>query len=299
MKVLKGILITLVLIVVLVAVAFVVVINLTPRQLGLADMQIEGQTFEELGIADVKIINIYKSIKSLSEVEEDKVVTNKYDETQEKQKSEEKFEGSTLESTDDYSSVIDTQVKYDVRKLVEYDDVTIAYIFNNIVKNGTESSSEAVKVLKDANISVKELTVGVSGDRGTLRIVSLIELGQYKAEIENALGAAKAFFKVPDKAYVVSELSFSVDAQGKMVTQGESVCVNGNNDDPVTKAIMGVVVSKMGDVSGVEDLNAKLGEAVSDVMYNLGGIGSKDGENYIYGMGGVSEHKLTLVTHVA
>lgn len=85
MKVLKGILITLVLIVVLVAVAFVVVINLTPRQLGLADMQIEGQTFEELGIADVKIINIYKSIKSLSEVEEDKVVTNKYDETQEKQ----------------------------------------------------------------------------------------------------------------------------------------------------------------------------------------------------------------------
>ena len=102
MKVLKGILITLVLIVVLVAVAFVVVINLTPRQLGLADMQIEGQTFEELGIADVKIINIYKSIKSLSEVEEDKVVTNKYDETQEKQKSEEKFEGSTLESTDEY-----------------------------------------------------------------------------------------------------------------------------------------------------------------------------------------------------
>lgn len=51
---------------------------------------------------------------------------------------------------------------YDKKKIVEYDDVTLAYIFNNAVQNGANSSSDAVKVLKDANVVVKEITIGVS-----------------------------------------------------------------------------------------------------------------------------------------
>lgn len=282
-------------------IAFAVVINLTPKQLGIADLKIEGKTVEEMGIADTKIINIYKSVKSLSKVNESDVVTNKYDEEQEKDKSQDKFSGSSLDGKDDYSSIISGKVEYDTKKIVEYDDVTLAYIFNNAVQNDADSSSDAVKVLKDANVVVKEITIGVSDGKGTMRIVSMVELGQYKSDIENALGAAKALFKVPEKVYIVSEISFTVDeTNGKMISKSESVCVNGNNDDPVTKVILNVIVGKIDGVDSVDGLNEKLGEAVSAVTYNLGGIGgvAMDENIYVYGICGVKDHKLSLVTHI-
>lgn len=301
MKVLKGVLFTLLAIVLILVIAFVVVINLTPRQLGAQNVKIDGKTIEEMGIADTKIINIYKSIKSLSAPKEDKIVTNKFDETAEKDKSKDNFSGSSLENKDDYSSIITDPVIYDTKKIVEYDDVTIAYIFNNVVQNASESSSEAIKALRNAKIQIKELTISLDGEKGRMRIVSLVELGEYKAEIENALGAAKGLFKVPDKVFIVSEISFTVDGtNGKMVTTGESVYINEGKDDPVTKAILGVVMSKVDGINSVDDLNDKVGEAVSEVIFNLGGIGSvAPKENtYVYGMSGVKDHKLSLVTHV-
>lgn len=301
MKVFKGIIFSLIAIVLILVIAFAVVINLTPRQLGIADLKIEGKTVEEMGIADTKIVDIYKSVKSLSKVNESDVVTNTYDEEQEKDKSQDKFSGSSLDGKDDYSSIISGKVEYDTKKIVEYDDVTLAYIFNNAVQNGADSSSDAVKVLKDANVVVKEITIGVSDGKGTMRIVSMVELGQYKSDIENALGAAKALFKVPEKVYIVSEISFTVDeTNGKMISKSESVCVNGNNDDPVMKAILNVIVGKIDGVDSVDGLNEKLGEAVSAVTYNLGGIGgvAMDEEIYVYGICGVKDHKLSLVTHV-
>lgn len=301
MKVFKGIIFSLIAIVLILVIAFAVVINLTPRQLGIADLKIEGKTIEEMGIADTKIVDIYKSVKSLSKVNESDVVTNTYDEEQEKDKSQDKFSGSSLDGKDDYSSIISGKVEYDTKKIVEYDDVTLAYIFNNAVQNGADSSSDAVKVLKDANVVVKEITIGVSDGKGTMRIVSMVELGQFKSDIENALGAAKALFKVPEKVYIVSEISFTVDeTNGKMISKSESVCVNGNNDDPVTKAILNVIVGKIDGVDSVDGLNEKLGEAVSAVTYNLGGIGgvAMDENIYVYGICGVKDHKLSLVTHV-
>lgn len=301
MKVFKGIIFSLIAIVLILVIAFAVVINLTPRQLGIADLKIEGKTVEEMGIADTKIVDIYKSVKSLSKVNESDVVTNTYDEEQEKDKSQDKFSGSSLDGKEDYSSIISGKVEYDTKKIVEYDDVTLAYIFNNAVQNGADSSSDAVKVLKDANVVVKEITIGVSDGKGTMRIVSMVELGQYKSDIENALGAAKALFKVPEKVYIVSEISFTVDeTNGKMISKSESVCVNGNNDDPVTKAILNVIVGKIDGVDSVDGLNEKLGEAVSAVTYNLGGIGgvAMDENIYVYGICGVKDHKLSLVTHV-
>lgn len=98
MKVFKGIIFSLVAIVLILVIAFAVVINLTPRQLGVADLKIEGKTVEEMGIADTKIINIYKSIKSLSTAKEDKIVTNKFDETAEKDKSQDNFRAVRLKT---------------------------------------------------------------------------------------------------------------------------------------------------------------------------------------------------------
>lgn len=306
MKVLKGILFTLLAIVVIAVIAFVVVINLTPRQLGLQGLQISGETIEDMGLADLKIKDIYKSINNLSKVKEEDIVQNSYDDTEQKGKAKDNFGGSSLSDKDDYSSLVGEKATYDKQYLVSYDDKTIAYILNNIVQNGSQSSSEAVKALKNAHIVVKEMTIDIKDGKGYLRVVSMIELGDYKAQIEQALGAAKNILKVPDKAYIVSEFTFDVDKDGKMTTTSKSVCVNGNNDDPVTKAIVDIVMKNASEPMTMDDVNSKLGDAICEVVLNLGKIGtattSTNNEvsgDIQFGMSGVSAHKLSVVTYTA
>ena len=305
MKVLLRIFIALLVIVVILAIAFVVVINLTPRQLHLENVAIGGKTIDELGIADTKIIKIYKSIKSIGNAKESDVVDNPVNEQEDKAAAEENMQGSSLEDKDDYSDVTKGHVTYDVQRLVTYDDTTIAYILDNIVQNADASSSSEIKALKDANLSVKELTIGLDSGHGTLRIVSYMDLSAYQNDIKNALGSAASILPIPKYAYLVSDFTFTVDELGKMVTTPTGVCINGNNDDPVSKAILDVIGSMAGGES-IDSLNGKLGEALSQVVYNLGMIGTADTvtENIVnpltinFGMNGVANHKLTMITHI-
>ena len=305
MKVLLRIFIALLVIVVILAIAFVVVINLTPRQLHLENVAIGGKTIDELGIADTKIIKIYKSIKSIGNAKESDVVDNPVNEQEDKAAAEENMQGSSLEDKDDYSDVTKGHVTYDVQRLVTYDDTTIAYILDNIVQNADASSSSEIKALKDANLSVKELTIGLDSGHGTLRIVSYMDLSAYQNDIKNALGSAASILPIPKYAYLVSDFTFTVDELGKMVTTPTGVCINGNNDDPVSKAILDVIGSMAGGES-IDSLNGKLGEALSQVVYNLGMIGTAETvtDNVVnpltinLGINGVANHKLTLITHI-
>ena len=305
MKVLLRIFIALLVIVVILAIAFVVVINLTPRQLHLENVAIGGKTIDELGIADTKIIKIYKSIKSIGNAKESDVVDNPVNEQEDKAAAEENMQGSSLEDKDDYSDVTKGHVTYDVQRLVTYDDTTIAYILDNIVQNADASSSSEIKALKDANLSVKELTIGLDSGHGTLRIVSYMDLSAYQNDIKNALGSAASILPIPKYAYLVSDFTFTVDELGKMVTTPTGVCINGNNDDPVSKAILDVIGSMAGGES-IDSLNGKLGEALSQVVYNLGMIGTAETvtDNVVnpltinLGINGVANHKLTMITHI-
>ena len=305
MKVLLRIFIALLVIVVILAIAFVVVINLTPRQLHLENVAIGGKTIDELGIADTKIIKIYKSIKSIGNAKESDVVDNPVNEQEDKAAAEENMQGSSLEDKDDYSDVTKGHVTYDVQRLVTYDDTTIAYILDNIVQNADASSSSEIKALKDANLSVKELTIGLDSGHGTLRIVSYMDLSAYQNDIKNALGSAASILPIPKYAYLVSDFTFTVDELGKMVTTPTGVCINGNNDDPVSKAILDVIGSMAGGES-IDSLNGKLGEALSQVVYNLGMIGTAETvtDNVVnpltinLGINGVAVHKLTMITHI-
>ena len=120
-----------------------------------------------------------------------------------------------------------------------------------------------------------------------------------------AFGGAAGIVPIPKKAYLVSDLTFTVNALGKMETESQNVCINGNNDDPVSKAILKVIGNMAGGES-IDSLNGKLGEAIAQVVGNLGMIGTADvvGNSNVVnpltinlGMVGVAEHKLTLVTH--
>ncbi|MBR4800887.1 MAG: hypothetical protein IK048_04395 [Clostridia bacterium] len=294
-KFLLGFFITILIIVILVVVAAVIVINLTPRQLHLEQISLGEKTVEELGLADTKIIDIYKGIKSIGNTKEEDVVDNPVNQEEEKANAEDNFEGSTLGNTDDYSSVAIEPVVYVVPKLIEYDDTTIAYILDNIVQHADADSSEEIKALKDANLSVKELSITKDGSTGKMRVVSYMDLSNYQDDIKNALGAAASVLPIPKQAYLVSEFTFTVNSlTGKMETTPVSISVNGNSDDPVSRAILEVMGS-MADGEDVDSLNGKLGEAIARVVGNLGRIGSSLLPPY--GMNGVADHKLTLVTY--
>ena len=59
MKCLGKVLISILVIVIVIVVAGAIVLNLTPEQLGFADMELfEGQTLRDLGLANVKLIAI-------------------------------------------------------------------------------------------------------------------------------------------------------------------------------------------------------------------------------------------------
>ena len=296
MKAIFKFLIALAVIIVVLVVVFVVLINLTPRQYHLENVKLGEKTIEELGLADTKIIDIYKSIKNIDKVKEEDVVENPVNKEEEKQNASENMQGSSLADTDDYSSVATQHVVYATPKLVEYDDTTIAYILDNIIQNAGNESSDAIKAVHDAKLSVKELTVGKSGETGTLRVVSYMDLSGYQDQIKEALGGAAGILPIPKKAYLVSEFTFTVNELGEMVTTPTGICINGNNDDPVSKAIL-QVIGNMVEGEDVDSLNGKLGQAVSQVVGNLGRIGSSVVPLTI-GMSGVADHKLTLITHV-
>ena len=306
-------LIALLVIVVILAIAFVVLINLTPRQLHLENVAIGGKTIDELGIADTKIINIYKSIKSIGKAKESDVVHNGINEEEDSASAKENTKGSTIANADDYSSVVTTPVVYDARRLVSYDDTTIAYILNNIVQNAKDDSSAEIKALKDAKIEVKELTIIVDSEGARMRVVSYMDLSSYEGQIKEALGAAANILPIPKQAYLVSEISFTVETNalspslGKLVTAPISISVNGNNDDPVSQAILEVMSSMAGGES-IDSLNGKLGEAISQVVGNLGQVGTATtvGDTNVivplsenYGMSGVASGTLTLITYAA
>ena len=303
-------LIALVVIIVILAIAFVVCINLTPRQYHLENVKLGEKTIDELELADTKIIDIYKSIKGIGKAKESDVVHNGINKEEDSASAKQNTQGSTIANKDDYSSVVTTPVVYDVRRLIDYNDTTIAYILDNIVQHAGDDASAEVKALKDANISVKELTITVESGEAKMRVVSYMDLSSYEAQIKEALGAAASILPIPKQAYLVSEFTFTVDTDplspklGKLVTTPTSVSINGNNDDPVSKAILEVIGNMTGE--DVDTLNGKLGEAISQVVGNLGQVGTATtvgDTNAIvpltenYGMSGVANNKLTLITY--
>lgn len=303
-KFFAGLLITILCIVVIVVVAAVVVVNLTPRQLKLEDLSLGNMTIEELGIADTKILEIIKSITNIGKVKEDDVVNRPFDSTAEKEKAEGNLDNSSV-SEGSLSDILKDKVVYDKRYLLTYQDTTIAYMLDSAIHDA-ENPSEAIEVLQDAHISVKEIAITKKDSNGAIRIVAEINLGDFKTQIEDKLGAAKSFLTVPEKVFLVSELDFTVDSNGKMQTTSKSLSINGNNEDPVSKAIIQVVLSNMEEGMTLEKLNGYMGSALSEIIYNLGAIGEAtvtegnvvEGEPTL-GIGGIKENAISVITHVS
>jgi len=275
-------LVTILVLVLVVVGGGLIVLNMTPADLGLADVELfEGETLATLGLADIKLKEIPKFLKELMNPDETKILENQFDATQEQGKAEENIANSSVQKKEngdiDYSSIATDKIIYPTKQNIEYNDTTLAYIFNQMVADGAESSDEAVEFLQELDASIAEVSIK---EDGTLRIVAYIDLSSLTGELKQALDEAGvgSFVKIPERVYLVSYSGLSIDAEGKLVAESKSLKIN-DSDSPISNAIMKVLARKANEVAEDEGqqidtsenvVNGKIGEAFVAVVSNLG-----------------------------
>lgn len=315
MKTLIKLLISLVVIIAVIAIVFVVIINLTPRKLGLADVKVGEETIEEMGFADFKLLDIYKFFKTLSKPDEDKIVKNAPTDS-DKVAAENVAQGSSIIGEDgkaDFGKVLEGKVLYDNEYLIEYSDKVLAHVFSVAVEDASNGSSanDAMKYISDLGATVREVSITDKKADGSanLRIILEISLGSIKSEVENALPSVVAnVLPIPDKVFIASYVTMSANEDGKIQTTSQSVKIN-DEDNALSQAIFKVLANKAGasDADSAKDIvNEKIGEGFSYVVGNLGKVGTAetDGGNPAKVIGsvtlgsiGIENGKIIVVTH--
>ena len=312
MKVLKVFLITVGVIIVLAVASVLVVLNLTPNQLGLGEMEIsEGYSLNGLGLGDTKVITIIRNIKDVLTPDEAAILTNTPNDEEEASNVEANFDNANVPTKEngetDYISLLTDELVYDDEYLIEYKDTTLCYIFDQVIAQGTESSDESIKFLKDLDGSIESFTISLNTDNTTYtaRTVVGLDTESYKKAIEDNLGDAKSYVTIPQRVYLVSYLNLSADATGKLVTTHQNIVIN-DNDSPVSQAIFKVLVSAASSNAEDGELNELIGDALETIVSNLGSVGSAsiDSDNKVtgdkvLGSGGIKQHALTLITHTS
>lgn len=273
----------LVLVIVVVGGAFIV-LNMTPADLGIADVELfEGETFETLGLANVKFKEIPNFIKDLTNVDESKIVTNTYTE-EDKTSANDNISGSNIkkkeDNTIDYSSIATDKIIYPTKQNVEYNDTTLAYIFNQMLADGAESSDDAVEFLKELNANINEVTIAPGENGYSLRIVASISLQSITGEVKAALKEAgiDGLISLPEKVFLVSYSDMEINAEGTLVTTSKSLKIN-DSDNPISQAIMKVLAKKANETAQEEGqqidtssnvVNDEIGKAFVSIVSNLG-----------------------------
>lgn len=278
-----GPIIVVVVLILAIVIGAVVLVNLTPDQLGIADIELfEGETLRTLGLADVKIKDVFDFIDTIMNPNEDEIVQNPIDNEVEKGKADTAIEGSSVAKKDDgsidYSSIVTDKIIYPTTQEITYSDTTLAYIFNQMVTDGAESSDEAIKFLQDLDAKIDEVTITKNGETWSLRIVASLETQAIAGDINATLDemGVGGFFSLPDKVFAVSYSTLSLAEDG-LKTESVSLKIN-DSDSPVSQAIMKALAKKAKEAT--EDsqevdtsegaVNNEIGKAFVSVVTNLG-----------------------------
>lgn len=312
-------LIAILVIAVVLGIAVAIILNMTPDQLGIADVDINGTTLREMGLADVKMKEVLKFVKDVLNADSAKIVQNPYSPETEKTTSESNLQSAVNVGSSEsgglvYSDILKDKVVYDEEYFYEYKDTTLAYIFQSILDEGEAAVSEdngAIDFLREINGKVDEISIYSSGNGYELRTVFSIDVSGFRSEIESLIPIK--IVKIPDRIYLVSYSSVGADSDGRLVTDGRAIRIN-DVDSVVADAIFKVLSDAadesvdtdedLGDENTVNDL---IGEGFAAVVANLGkvGVAAFDPETRLVtgetslGAEGIKDHALTVVTYTS
>ena len=308
-------------IIILLVIAAVIIVNLTPEQIGIADLDIGGMTLRELGLADVKFKEMFQLINGVMNPDVDNIVTNRYDPDVAKPEADGNLAAATNTGDGEfkYSEVLEQTVIYDKEYLYTYSDTTLAYLFQQMLNEaeteGAEVNNDAIAFLRDLNAEIDEVTINdLGGGKYELRVVASIDITDFKNEIMKNIPAAVArFVTLPDRVYIVSYSDITADSEGQLVTTGKSIRINDMQSvvaDAIFKVVAGSASDKIEGENGSVDQNAindMVGEGFAEVIANLGRIGSADINaetkevvgNVNFGVSGIKANALTVITYTA
>lgn len=313
-------LISLLIVIVVIVAVGAILVNMTPDKLGFADIELfDGKTLRDLGLADIKLIEVFKLLKSMLKPNEAEIVTNPYVEETEATNSTSNLENSNIAKDEngkpDYTTIVTDPVVYDKEYLISYSDTTLAYIFNQMIVGGMEAgeenaeSEDSVEFLRELKAKMEEVTITGTGADAKLRIVASMDISSIKAEVEGAVGGLASIIPIPEKIFIVSYSAITADANGYVVVTGESIRIN-DAESQIADAIFKVLGEKAEEQTGESiegngqnQVNKTIGEAFSSIIKNLGRVGTAtvDADNVVVtktlGAGGISEHKITLITN--
>ena len=291
-------LIVFLLVIVLLVATVVVVLNMTPNNMGLGDIEItNGKTFNDYGLGDIKFIDIIKEIYSLKDVQESDVVKNGYNEETESSNASTALSNSNF-TGENYTSLVENKVEYDNQYVIEYNDKTIAYIFNKIITDGVDTN-DTFKELKELNVEIRELTIYENADHTyNIRIVVKFNV-QY---VVDQMASVNAAALLPEGIYLVYNAPVTANAEGELVIGDGTFTVNGDENTPLFAGLLNIV----NDLYSLNTLASNVADGVEMVVGNLGKVGTATANEehvavestIVYGSSGIAAHKITIITYV-
>lgn len=308
------VLVTFLIVVVIVFVGVVVLLNMTPRKLHLSGVSIGGGTIEEYGLADTKILQIIKGVRSAT-AKESAVVTNGYNAESEAERARVLFEGSTnFGNVTEYSGLLDQNANFNNRYVRTAADTTLAYIVNSAFTN-----SDALQLAADG-FTVSELTITRSQTdegvpTGHMRVVVSVSVNTILDTAKELLSKFKfiAGLKTLDTLYLVCNADFSVVGEGehagKIVFSNVTSTIGKEDDNELTSMFFTMIASSAGAEGDVEQYRTNLTQSLFDhiasIVNHIAEIGNSAANDSgvmvgvkKLGMDGVEDHQLIYITSV-
>lgn len=306
-------LITLLVFIVLIAVGVIVLLNLTPAQLHVADISIGGTTLADNGLGDVKLIKLVQGARGLTK-KESAVVNNPYKASDEDSRVQAYFAGSNFAEAASYRDLFDQSVVYDKRYKRTLYDTTLAYLLDKAMGEQYTLSDGSGKTT--AMFTVREVTVSRSfvneeQEVGNMRVVIGVPTSAFVGGLATIVDKVKVI-KMPEHVYMVFDATFTVgtedSAQGKIIFGDVTASIGGDKSNALNDVVFAKIAKTMqlspaGEgAAGKTEVSNLVFEKAAAFINHLGAIGNAMTDisevavgTPKWGLIGVDVHKLNFI----
>lgn len=270
-------LITIVIIVLILVIAWLIIGNMTPAKLGVADTAIiNGQTLRDFGLQDTKIKELLSFVMSMqSPPKPENIVTNAPTE-QDKTNVEQSMSGSSITNQDgsiNYGELVNGKVTFAEKKQLTLKDTELAHLFNSVMQVYNQADTgvnEQLEILQRLNAQFLEVTITNIDNRLVLKSVLSLDISEYVGNINIP------FIKLSNTLYVtVTNYIDSVSQEGILQLSARTVAVNGQSEQLSALILDNVLNQIAGEAMfSKDDICNGVATAFSYGVSNLGKVGT-------------------------
>lgn len=258
--------ISVVVIVAIIVIAGAILVNQTPENLKIADVEIGGTTIREMGFADVKIKDFLKSIYSLLRPNEKNLVTNapgEADVTSANDKLLDAGVEAQAGGAPNYLWLLDNILYTNPRQALTVTDKEFAVIMAGMLDQAGDN--EDAKIIKDMNGKLEQVIITSN------KVEVLISVDTSSLELPNVPA-----FLVPKKIFINSVNKLTVNSDGTLSTESQSVSIN-----EMERALSDVILESLksmtnSDKSAQEFINEATGNLFVTIAGNIGEAGTDE-----------------------